>query len=318
MRIGELRNTIDGYAEEELRLIIVELYRRTPKKVVEDKDLDRLLKTPHQFLQDQRRPKVTELPDLDYLAFEVDGFISDARQGHYFAPNSFVRKSERPKWRFHVKRFHRELVTLMQDPVASAEVSRLLERLFDVLCYAEEIHLFSSSEPFQSIGISKAQFYGDVVIAQRAAAVDQGWIKQAIETLLRNAGSFGSDMIGQLVDQFNTNPLREEALRVIVQVFEHRPKPRERKPNPNDQLDHLAELALRVCFGLDEHDRGIAFYHKHHKKWNKEIGVYCLLEILEEYQLFDLWMREYEAAQRSGIQPRDQLREKYRQLKRSY
>ncbi len=311
MKIGELRDAITGYSSEELRLVIVELYRRIPKRVVEEKNLDSLIEDPGEFLEAQKKPKVKELPDLDYLALEINEFIDDALQGHYFAPNSFIRKSERPKWRFHVKRFHRELVTLMQDPEALPEVSFLLERLFDILCYAENIHLFSSSEPFQSIGVSKAQFYGDLVTAQRAAAADLGWIRQAIDALLCNAGSFGSDLIRQLVDQLTTNPLREEGLRAIVQAYQHRPKPRERKPNPDDQASHLAELALRLCFGLGEHDRGIAFFHKYHRRGDREVRIYCLLQILEEYQLSDLWLREYEVAHQSGVQLRPRLREKY-------
>ena len=39
------------------------------------------------------------------LELELEEFLSDAYAQNYFAPNRFVPKSERPKWRFKVKRF---------------------------------------------------------------------------------------------------------------------------------------------------------------------------------------------------------------------
>lgn len=315
MKIPELRSVIAGYSADDLRLLTVELYRRIPKKIIEEKELDQLVADPQGFLEAKKKPKPIELPDLDYLTFEIEEFVEDALKSYYFAPNSMIRKSERSKWRFHVKRFHRELMMLMQDPTALAEVSRLLERLFDVLCRAEEVYLFNSTDPFNSIGVARESFYADIVQAQRAAAPDQRWIRQAIETLVPNAGYYARDMIIELVNQLTTNPLREEALNYIVQAYKNLPKLRQRKTNTSDQKSHLAELALRISFGLREYDRGIAFFLKYHDSADTEITVYLLLNILSEYELTDLWLREYDNAVQRGIPLRDQLRRQYRVMK---
>lgn len=317
LKIPELRDALQGRSADDLRLITVELYRRIPKKIIEEKNLDHLIQDPQEYLAAAKRPKPVELPDVEYLAFEVEQFVSDALQQYYFAPNSFIHKSERPKWRFHVKRFHRELMSLMADPEARVEVSRLLDELFELMCYAEEVILFSSQEPFESIGIPKDSFFRDVIRAQRAAAADHRWIRQAVETLLRNARPFGGRLIRQLVAELTTNPLREEGLRTVVEVFKDRPTPRARtrKAEPRHQTEHLAELALRICLAMKEYDRGIAFYLKHNAAYNDEVAVYILLSILREHHLPDLWLREYEAAIRSGVPLRDGLRREYKAMK---
>lgn len=44
MLIGEVRDVLKKYSEEDLRLIVVEMYKRMPKKLKEDKNADEMLK----------------------------------------------------------------------------------------------------------------------------------------------------------------------------------------------------------------------------------------------------------------------------------
>lgn len=307
MKLDELRKAIENHADDDLRLVIVELYRRIPNNVIKEKSLDELITAPRSFVRSQKKPKVVELPDPREIALDMEIFIRDAKNGYYCSPNSYIRKADRPKWRFHVKRFHRDLVALFKDPGSLNEVSRLLELLYDLLCSSAEKGLFNSADVFESIGIPKEKFYGDLVTAKRAIARDLTWIDQAMELLFRYESYSRSDAMRFLVGELTTNALREEALLVVIRTFQQKTEPRGRKLNPLNQTNDLAELALRICLSMKDYKQGLDLYWTHYVAPNKEIAVFVLLRILEEHKEMALWLQEYKAAKDAGVTLRREL-----------
>src|SRR5271165_6910967 len=101
--------------------------------------------------------------------------LSDAYAQNYFAPNRFVPKSQRPKWRFKVKRFFNEINAAVARPASIEKASDLLEKLYQMLCYACDFVLFSAYDPFQSVGIAQTEFL-DAVFGLQAEHLELGQI----------------------------------------------------------------------------------------------------------------------------------------------
>ncbi|MCL2504467.1 MAG: hypothetical protein FWE94_07785 [Coriobacteriia bacterium] len=65
---------------------------------------------------------------------------------------------------------------------------------------------------------------------------------------------------------------------------------------------------------LHEYDKGIKYFRKHLPKWNPEVDLYRLLQILyghtdDNPQLSETWIEIYDKAVERGIAPRQQLAE---------
>lgn len=82
-----------------------------------------------------------------------------------------------------------------------------------------------------------------------------------------------------------------------------------------EMIEHLTELIFRLSVSLCEYDEGIDYYKKHIENINSEVNLYCLLKLLFEYDLKDYWMREYEAAARKKVEPRESLQRIYTYIK---
>ena len=96
MKIAELRALLDQTAPEEMKRLVVELYRALPKKTRETLAIDEFLKNPGAARPGAKPPKaLRHRVDMDDVAAEIEQFLGDAYAQNYFAPNRFVHKSER-------------------------------------------------------------------------------------------------------------------------------------------------------------------------------------------------------------------------------
>jgi len=76
MKIQQVRELLQDYSVEQLRLIIGELYKILPKKVIEEKNIDVMLKDPEGFVASRKKNlKVEELPAFEVVKRETELFI---------------------------------------------------------------------------------------------------------------------------------------------------------------------------------------------------------------------------------------------------
>lgn len=137
MKINELKETVLKYSEKDLQEIIFQMYKTIPKKIKEEKGFDNFIKNPELLRQPEKRIlKEIKLPDIEELKFEIENFIEYAYKQYYFAPNSYVHKKDRPKWRFIVKKFYKELILSLGKEENIKQCAELLEKLYIMLCYA--------------------------------------------------------------------------------------------------------------------------------------------------------------------------------------
>ena len=135
MKISELRELLDRTSLEDMKRILVEVYRALPKKTREDLAIDELLKNPASTRVGARQAKaLAHSLDIDDLEAELEEFLSDAYAQNYFAPNRIIPKSQRPKWRFKVKRFFNQINGAVVKPGSIEKASDLLEKLYQMLC----------------------------------------------------------------------------------------------------------------------------------------------------------------------------------------
>jgi len=105
MKISELRELLDQTSAEDIKRILIEVYRVLPKKTRENLAIDELLKNPGVSRADAKQAKaLAQSVDINSLEAELEQFLSETYAQNYFAPNLYVPKCQRPKWRFKAKR----------------------------------------------------------------------------------------------------------------------------------------------------------------------------------------------------------------------
>jgi hypothetical protein len=85
MKVAELRALLEKYSDQQLRVIIAEMYKAIPKAVKEDKEIDSILTNPRDLLERKPRQKKKELlPGISELEDETTRFIEYAYKQYYF------------------------------------------------------------------------------------------------------------------------------------------------------------------------------------------------------------------------------------------
>lgn len=320
MKIQELRDLIKDYPEDRLRLVITEMYRILPKKTIEAMNIDQLLKEPD--TGKARRSAEANKRDFSEVKYDAQQFLNNAREGYYFIPNRVVAKKDRPKWRFVAKRLHKELLDQCQSEENLNESSLLLTAIYNVLCQGCGVYLFSSEDPFASVGIGQQDFYRDVVAVLRKCEATTKWIEKSVRLIIDNdldRETIHKDLMFVLMEFLNTPPLKEQAIALCHMIGKETRKTTERSRDAEyilrERNNHLVNLVFLVYKSLGEIEAGITYFKQNYREKDQEVALYCLLKLLEDLGTKDLWLREYEWAQGQGIQPRESLATVYSHLK---
>jgi hypothetical protein len=320
MKISELRALIDDTSPDNLKQIIVEIYRALPKKTRENLAIDQLVKNPTAVRATAKARAAEHAVDIDALEWELEEFLSDAYAQNYFAPNRFVPKSQRPKWRFKVKRFFKEINAAVAEPGTVERASELLEKIYQMLCYACDFVIFSAYDPFEAVGIAQTQFL-DAVLGLKAEHlalgefIDHGL--RLIRTSRLNRYTLGYNLVQVLVDRLRTPESLEMAIERAAELYS-KPEPAAEPKRDHSSADgprRLAEFGFLAYIKLSDYDKAIDFFKLRYRRSEPEITLYVLLERLCSLHRLDLWQREYEKAVQAGIKPRDSLTAAYDQLK---
>lgn len=325
MKIQEVRTLLTGYSEETLRQMLSEIFKRIPKKVIEEQQLDLLIEKPQQYLNNKKgNAKQKATLSLPEVRQEVEQFIANAYADNYIAPNRVIPKSERPKWRFVVKRLNRELLILAKSPEDLLETSRLLAELYKLICKACGIYLFNTEDPFMSVGIDQPEFYRNVIAVLSKAKPPGDWIKEAIELIINHELSYDTlytHLMDVLLEFLDTAPLKERAIQYSEELRGKGPAPRNRRNESKyaneDRNNNLTELIFKLQMALYEKEAAISDLKKHYMAMKEEIRLYVLLGRLLDYADKELWLREYEDALQQGIKPRQALTKTYNMIKDS-
>lgn len=293
-----------------------------PKKLREDKDIDEMLKDIHAYRNIGKiEKKLDRQVNIIDLKKEIEQFIDYAYKQYYYAPNSFVHKKERPKWRFKVKAYIKDLQGISVDGEDGKIATDLLEKLYKMLSYACGYYIFSTEDPFRSVGIEQTTLIHIIISRIFGHGISKETIKHAIELVINSRldrETLHSFLIMELILNLKTSDSKEMAIEqcIIVKAELKKLKQDDGKKlwsfNSSDyqrveKNNNLAEMVFRLYMSLSEYDEGIRYYNENSIDWDKEVTLYKLLLLLLQYKLKDHWLREYELALNRGVKPRESL-----------
>lgn len=323
MLLSELRNLLKKYDENDLKVLVVEMYKSMPKKLRQEKEIDRLVEDVNKT-KDERKTKKSKI-DFELLKYDVEIFIEYAYKQYYFAPNNFVHKKERPKWRFKVKGFINVLSSVSIYSEDSKVATELLEKIYSMLCYACAYYLFNTDDPFKSVGIDSGEFLEIIITRRFGDGIDAEAIKSVISLVVKSESERSytkATSLYRIVGYLKTIDSKEIAIeqcKSIKTEITVENQTRKRSWNSSywydDKMNAITEFVVALNLEISESENGIKYFRKYYIEKNKEVALYVLLQLLFEYDLTEYWVSEYEKALKKDVSPRKTLQETYKKIK---
>jgi hypothetical protein len=322
MLVSELRELLKKYTIEDLRLLVSEMYKSMPKKLREDKDIDELLKDVHAYVRIGKDDKTqAKQINVEEIKPQIELFIEYAYKQYYFAPNSYIHKKERPKWRFIVKAYIKDLQDVRVEGTEGEAATVLLTKLYEMLSYACAYYIFNTDNPFRSVGIEQTDLLDSIIKRKLGNGIGKENIKSAISLVISSnvdRETLTSSLINVLVMNLKSTDSKEIAIEQCMAIKEELEKQRlnsSRKASFSDRseydrkekINNLVEIVFKLNMALCEYDKAIAYFNNNNMENDKEVTLYILLRHLLNYNLKEHWLNEYERALRNGIKPREAL-----------
>lgn len=327
MLMTELRESIKKYNREDLHRIIAEMYKAMPKKLREDKAIDVLLEDVHAYLNAGKNGGKKDTPqDFERLNAEIEQFVDYAYNQYYFAPNQFVHKNERPKWRFKVKAYIKELQGISLETQEGGKATDLLQKLYGMLSYACGYYLFNTENPFKSVGIEQVEFLNIVLKRKFCGGINNEMLKSSINMVVASQvdretlHTFLIQILIMNLKSTDAKIMAIEQCKLLKDEIEKSSTTSSKKTwsslnyELEEKLNNLVEMIFRIQMELCEYDEAIRYFKKNYVRRDEEVKLYILLRLLLEYDLGTYWVREYESALKKGVEPRDELEMRYQEI----
>lgn len=319
MKIPELKPIIKKYNKEELESIIVELYKRIPKYTKEDYNIDNFIIN----IQNDIKTKTKKNDEVDFneLKEEIIYFLRCVDNDLYCSPNRIISKKDRSNWRFKVKRYYKTLNLIDPSTNDGETATSLLIELFKRMSIGSNRLLFTNWETFKALGVSQADYYENLYNRiKRSKILDaEDKIKKMYELIFVPSDPYKFDpglyeIYSYLVQDDNERiyiiNLANEKIKQCEDLLKNEKKLSSRdKFHIQETINDITELVVRLYIGLNQPENAIKYFHKYYERCNEEVKEYIILDILEEYELVDEWIKEYEKYPK--IDYRESLRIQY-------
>ena len=313
MKINELREIIKKYNEKDREKLIVELYKRIPKSIKEDYNIDEYIIN----LNTKMEKENIEIT-IERLEKEVNFFIECAYDDLYARPNKIISKNDRSKWRFKVKTFYKQLNSFLPTNEDGKKATDLLKGLFKILSFGTHYLTFSNWNTFRAIQISQSEFLKDIVERKLSNGVTRENLEYCIDLLnvQYDPQEYHSSVLYSFESCLKTPDARYMAIELLkeqVIIWKEKYKKDDSYEN-QEYTNYFVECVVDIYFELCEVKDGITYFHKQYLEKYKEIKEYILLQKMEEFNLYKEWVLEYEK-HLGKISYRDSLKEKYTKYK---
>lgn len=320
MKITELRKMLSTTSDTDLKKALIETYKLLPKNKKDEADV--LIES---IIKGVDPKKVVPKVDYEKLSKEIHRFLSNAYEQNYLKPNRVIQKKDRPKWRFLVKNYVKELDNVNVDHPFYDEAVVLLTNLYNMMCYACNYYLFSSADPFQSVGITQTDFY-DILTKKTLA---KGYTTEACTNLLICATQSGLSAMSlnlyqeiNLISHLNASNQLHSAIECAKDLVISTKDKLNKASNRNnqyflkEQINNLCDFILMAKIEVKEYDEdAFKYYFGNHIDHEEEITLYCALDLVRYSDDDDdeLWIQIYEyGVKKRKIKPRDRLKEMYK------
>lgn len=294
MKVDELRAKLFNLEKPEIIKLAVEFYKLVPKAKKEDNDLDALINAP---TDKPVKSKDTEgVRTLDTIEAEINTFIAHAKEQYYLYSNKVVSNKERPKWRFKVKAWYKELTNPKNKGFNQIQQADVLVNLYNILCESCRYQYFSADDTFQSVGVAQEDFLKSVLQLIEQVHGKIGLAHKGVSLVINNdtgPNTFPSWLMVELINALELPDYKYEALDIVNEMLAELTKPvvvdpRRRVVSMDSMEEYrlkykknkLAELGFRLYTSLFEYNAAIDFYNKYAKESSEEIKLYILIRLL--------------------------------------
>ena len=320
MLVKDLRKTLEKYDKKEMTDIVVELYKRLPKKIKEDYDIDK-------FIEDinNKTKKEEKKISFDDLCKEMRYFLDCAEAGYYSSPNKIVPKKERSNWRFKAKRYYKELTKTISTTDIGVKSTKLLIELYELVSEGTYTLVFTNWDTFKALGVSQTEYFDMLLKRILFTGESINNIKVCVDLLNseRDPDVLAMFLIDIFIDNLKTEDSKVTAITLLDEkVIEVNDKLKNLGKRNNYDYEYklrsdnniYTETITRLYFSSFEVDKGISYFKKYYKERDVEIKEYYLLDILKELELYEDYITEYDKASKK-IELRESLTEDYKKIK---
>ena len=289
MLLSELRELLKSYNDEELRILVTQMYKLMPKNLRENKEIDELLKNTNTSIKSNQADKTKlEMIDINNLKPQVELFIDYAYKQYYCTANRFVHKKDRPRWRFIVKKYIKDLQQISDDTKEELVAIELLEKLYEMLCYGCGYYIFNTENPFRSIHMDQSELLNIILTRKLTCGIDKVVVRSAILLTINNRANWDmidSTLINILVANIKSPDAREIAL---FESISFKKELDSKKSNATkktwngsisdfehgEKIKKVVELVFKLYMALCEYEEGIVYLKKNRLESDKEISLY--------------------------------------------
>lgn len=318
MKVQELRQIISSADRVLLEKAFVETYKQLTKSQKEEADV--LIQAALSG-ENAKTKKKKETVSFEELEMQIITFIGNAKEGNYFAPNCVIPKSQRPKWRFLVKGYLKELAKIKPDSEYYERALKLLSDLYALICQACQYYLFSTDDPFRSIGWLQEDFYHLVA----TKTFEGGYTREKIAKMVEMActgglsrNSLHCDQELELIFLLHASDVKEIAIEESKKAIQKR-KEKLTSIRNNDylsfyieeEINNFCDLILMLFLVQAETEQGVKYYFKNCIETQKEIILYKALEAVDLAGSNEQWIEIYEYGLVKKIKPRESLIREY-------
>ena len=283
MLINELKQAIKTYNKDEKDKIIIELYKKIPKKKIKDSNIDDFILNVNKKIEVKAQD---EFKDYNELEAEINYFLACVNQDLYASPNKIISKSERSKWRFKVKKYYKLLNSYSIDSDEGKKATDLLKELFIVLSEGSHYLKFSNWETFRAIGISQEDFYDNIIKRKLTNNFNLENLKYCIDLLDVEKDPYSSDeyIITTLIGNLKTIDMKYLAIDLIKQKVKEKYDYKElnKSYSLRSLYNFYVETITKIYFSLKEIKEGIEFYQSNYFEKDSEVKEYIILNWLKE------------------------------------
>lgn len=328
MKVQELRDRLKTAERDTLEKMVVEMYKKFPRAKKEE-EIDVLIEDVLAGSGTKTAKKSQQIADFAGLKEEILEFIENAYAGYYLAPNRVVPKHLRPKWRFQVKQYVKELEKMSMEDEHYKESVELITKLYKLLCTACGYYLFSSDDPFRSVGIGQEEFYRKVL----ARNFGIGYSEETIREMLLLAGAVNLDrntlyleLEAAFLSSLKTSDVKYTAMRLAKDVVQEKEgqlggmkQYDSRRYSISEVIREMCIVVLAISILLGEPEKEVTYFFKHYggQRGEREVTLYVALEVVDAFGDDALWCQVYEEAVKAGISPREELQEGYESRKKN-
>lgn len=323
MKVQDLRNLLSEADRKRMEKAFVECYKAVPKGKKEE--LDELIAA---IFEGGDEKKVSKKENVDYEALEreINVFVENAYAQNYFVPNRVIPKSQRPKWRFLVKNYIKQLEKVPAENEYSERMVKLLRDLYHMLCYGCNYYIFSTDDPFRSVGWEQPKLF--LVLVKKTFST--GYSKENIKQMVQDACTGGlsteslhiENMIC-LLGELKTSDVKFmaiEAAKELAGELENKLKALKKYDSGRyymeEAIDNYCGMVLMISIQLAEKESGTAYFFSTSKESDKEITLYKALDYVDYVGEDETWKWVYEYGVKKKIKPRKSLTEEYERIKR--